>query len=210
MLYFNSLPQIIMPDQNGNPIILTNLLTRAKLLDELKNNPMLFYKYNIQEGDTPEIIADKYYDDSNRFWLVTYANEIMDPLWDWPLSQNQFIDYIENKYADAATEAGKTPFEYVTTEIHSYQKIVETLDSETQSTNINTVTVDQETYNSLVPNSQTYTLPNNSTCTITTDKRAITIYDYEYQLNENKREIRLLNSTYANQMEQVFQEVMSK
>lgn len=210
MLYFNSLPQILTPDQNGNPIVLTNLLTRAKLLEELQNNPMLFYKYTIQEGDTPEIIADKYYSDPNRFWIVLYSNEIMDPLWDWPLSQQQFLQYIDSKYAEQANTAGKTPYEYVTTEVYSYEKIVDTKDDYSQVVTTNTVTIDETTYNSLVPSQVTYTLPNGSTCTITTDKKTVTIYDHEYDLNENKREIKLLNSDYANQMEQVFQKVMSK
>lgn len=212
MLYFNTLPQILTPDENGNAIILTNLLTRAKLLEELKNNPMLFYTYVIQDGDTPEIIADKYYDDPNRFWIVLYANEILDPLWDWPLPQQQFLNYIDSKYKTVAEEEGKTPFEYVTTTVHSYQKIIETTDSVTSETTTNYVSVDETTYNSIVTGTQTYSFPapNTNTCTITITKRIIYIYDYEYELNESKRKIKLLNTIYANQMEQTFKEVMSK
>jgi len=62
MLYFNTLPKIFTPDQNGNYILMTNILTRAKLVEKLQNNPMLFYKYTIQDGDTPEILAEKYYE----------------------------------------------------------------------------------------------------------------------------------------------------
>jgi hypothetical protein len=61
MLYFNTLPKVLTPDQNGNYILMTNILSRASLIEELQDNPMLFYKYNIQDGDTPEIIAEKYY-----------------------------------------------------------------------------------------------------------------------------------------------------
>lgn len=210
MLYFNSLPQIFTPDENGNPIVLTNLLTRAKLLDELKNNPMLFYKYTIQEGDTPEIIADKYYDDTNRFWMVLYSNELLDPLWDWPLTQQEFLKFIEGKYSEKAQLENKTTYEYVISTIHSYEKIIETIDSVTSTTTKNIVSIDSATYNSLTPSTQTYNLSDGNSCTINIDKRTVTIYDYEYELNESKREIRLLNSVYANQMEQTFREVMSK
>ena len=78
MLYFDTLPKIITPDQNGQPILLTNIMVRAKLLEELENNPMLFYQYSIQDGDTPEIIADKYYNDSYRYWIILYSNKVGD------------------------------------------------------------------------------------------------------------------------------------
>ena len=59
MLYFDSLPKISVRDENGYPIALTNIMTRARLVEEFENNPMLFYQYIVQEGDTPEIVADK-------------------------------------------------------------------------------------------------------------------------------------------------------
>lgn len=209
MLYFNSLPQVITPDENGNPLILTNLLTRARLMDELQNNPMLFYKYTVQDSDTPEIIADKYYDDPNRFWLVLYANEIMDPLWSWPLPQQKFLDFIDSKYKEVAEIENKTPFEYTNTTIQSYQKIVETTDSETSTTTVKNVPISLTEYNSLVPSTNAYNLPNGYTCTINISKKAVTIYEYEYELNDSKRYIKLINATYASRMEQVFKEVMS-
>ena len=79
MLYFNTLPKVITPDQNGNYILMTNILTRATLIEELQNNPMLFYTYNIQDGDTPEIIAEKYYNETyNPAPYQHKANEFKD------------------------------------------------------------------------------------------------------------------------------------
>ncbi len=210
MLYFNTLPKILTTDQNGNLLLMTNILTRAKLLDELQNNPMLFYTYSIQDGDTPEIIADKYYDNPNRFWLVTYANQILDPVWDWPLEYQQFLEFIDSKYQEAATLAGKTPFEYTNTTIYSYEKITDIKNIENQVTTRNVTTIDEETYNSLQPSENTYTLPNLDSCIITITKRQVTIYDYEYELNESRRNIKILNSNYAGQMEDSLYKVMNK
>ena len=95
MLYFDTLPKIITADQNGNFIVLTNLLVRAKLLDELQNNPMLFYTYSIQDGDTPEIVADKYYGDPFAFWIILYSNQILDPIWNWPLTYQEFLNFLD-------------------------------------------------------------------------------------------------------------------
>ena len=105
MLYFNSMPKILTPDVNGDGILLTNLMTRSELIPSLLNNPMMFYKYDIQDGDTPEIVADKYYGDSYRYWIVLYANQILDPQWNWPLNNQQFDAYLTKKYSSAANNS---------------------------------------------------------------------------------------------------------
>jgi hypothetical protein len=208
MLYFDTLPKTITTDQNGTYIILTNLLTRAKLLDELQNNPMLFYTYSIQDGDTPEIVADKYYNDPFAFWIVLYSNQILDPIWNWPLTYLEFLQYIDSKYATESADADMTPFEYTNTTVKSYQKITRTTDNLSQIENVEYVTLTQSDYNSLTPSTETYTLPSGSTCIVSIEKTYTTIYDYEYNLNETRRDIKLLNSTYLRQMEKTFTQVM--
>ena len=78
MKYFQTFPQIASNDYNGNSITLTNLMVRSELIPSLARNPALFYSYDIQDGDTPEIIAEKYYGDPYRYWIVLYGNQIMD------------------------------------------------------------------------------------------------------------------------------------
>lgn len=208
MLYFETLPKVITTDQNGNYILMTNLLTRAKLQEELQNNPMLFYTYAIQDGDTPEIIADKYYNDPFSYWVIMYSNQLLDPIWSWPLSYQQFLEFIDSKYAVEAEAEDKTPFEYVNTTVYAYQKITETTDGLTGNVNKQTTTISLEEYNSLVPSTQTVSLPNGTTCTIKIDKTLITIYDYEFNLNEEKRNIKILNGVYLKQFEKAFFDVM--
>lgn len=209
MLYFDTLPKIITPDQNGQAIVLTNLMVRAKLLEDFENNPMLFYQYSIQDGDTPEIIADKYYDDSYRYWLVLYSNKILDPLWDWPLDNLTFLSYIDKKYAAEAEDANQTPFEYTNTTVYAYQKITKTIDLETSLENIVYTALNQTQYNALSPSTNTYTIPNSPSCSVEISKRIVTIFDHEYEMNENKRVIKLLNNFYVTEFERAFAEAMS-
>ena len=77
MKYFNSLPSVINKDSNNNLYLLKNILIRTKLLSQISRNPMIFYKYTIQEQDTPESIAHKYYGDVYRYWIVLISNEII-------------------------------------------------------------------------------------------------------------------------------------
>lgn len=209
MFYFNSLPKIITSDQNGNPLILTNILTRAKLLEDLQNNPMLFYQYSIQDGDTPEIIADKYYGDPYRYWIVLYSNQILDPMWQWPLTQQQFDAYIDSKYATQADDADQTPFEYAQTNIYEYQKITSTKDLTTDTETIHYTPVTEEEYNSITPDSNTYTFEDGSSTKITIDKRVVTVYDHEYELNESRRQIKVMNELYVPSMESQFTKLMA-
>jgi hypothetical protein len=209
MLYFNTLPKIFTPDQNGTYILLTNILTRAKLVEKLQDNPMLFYTYSIQDGDTPEILAEKYYDDPFRYWIILYANQIMDPLWGWPLPYQQFLSFIDSKYADDAVAAGKTPFEYTNTTVQEYQKITTTIDNYSETTTTQITSVDFTTYSAINASETTYSIPNGSTCTVKISKNLVTLFDYEFNLNEAKREIKIMDSKYAGQMEEQFKALMS-
>lgn len=208
MKYFETLPSVVSIDQNNNYYSLKNLVTRTELVDKLKDNVNLFYEYSIQDSDTPEIVAHKYYSDQNRFWMVLMANNIFDPEWDWPLSTNEFTDYINDKYAADAAEAELDVISYTTSTIHHYEKLISTLDSETLYQTIKSVIVDVETYNDIVESTQVKTLPNGATVTYTVSKKPVYIYDYENELNESKRNIKLIKSQYAADMERQLKKVM--
>ena len=89
MQYFSTLPKIVYIDKDQTSRVYTNLMSRADIIPSLLDNPLVFYTYDIQDEDTPEIVASKYYGDVNRHWLVLYANQILDPQWQWPLTSQQ-------------------------------------------------------------------------------------------------------------------------
>jgi hypothetical protein len=86
----------------------TNIISRFGFEKELKNNSSAFYKYSVKDSDTPEIIASKFYDNSERHWIVLLFNDIIDPQYDWPLNNNTLISFIDNKYT-ANGAANTTP-----------------------------------------------------------------------------------------------------
>ena len=57
MKYFELFPKVITNDVNGTSLIATNLMARVNILPELQNNPLLFYAYDMQDGDKPDTIA---------------------------------------------------------------------------------------------------------------------------------------------------------
>ena len=54
-----------------------SLKTRP-LKDNVKENILGFDYYDVKDGETPEMIAHKYYGDVNLHWIVLIANDIID------------------------------------------------------------------------------------------------------------------------------------
>jgi len=209
MLYFDTFPLVIASDYKKNAILLTNLMARVEIIPSLLRNPLLFYSYDLKESDRPDIIAHKYYDDSNKYWMVLYANKIIDPLYDWPLTSQQFDAYLKNKYSQAAGGDAYV-LTYTTSTVQEYRKTITTYDSTSLETTTKTVVVDLTTYNSITAASTTKTFSSGASVTRTISKSAVSIYDYEIELNEAKQNIKLINSSYSNQLENDLKTLMAQ
>ena len=199
MKYFETLPKIVQTE-NFSAQLMTNIMARASVIPSLLSNPLVYYEYDVQDGDTPEIVAQKYYGDSYAYWVVLYTNQMTDPQWDWPLSYNNFNSYIEEKYTNNSINAYST--------VHHYEKITTQVDLATNTTTTNKLIIDEDTYNSLTETSNTYSLPTGNVF-VTITKNAVSIYDYELDLNESKRSIKILNRAYLNQIQDEFKALMS-
>jgi hypothetical protein len=209
MLYFDTFPLVIASDYKKNAILLTNLMARVQIIPSLLRNPLLFYSYDLKESDRPDIIAHKYYDDSNKYWMVLYANKIMDSLYDWPLTSQQFDAYLKNKYS-AAAGGDAFVLTYTTSTVQEYRKTITTYDSTSLQTTTKTVVVDLTTYNSITTGSITQTFSSGAFVTRTISKTPVSIYDYEMELNEAKQNIKLINSSYSNQLENDLKTLMAQ
>jgi hypothetical protein len=196
MYYFDSLPKLITVDPDGSTVM-TNIMARASIIPTIFKNPLLYYTYDVQDGDTPEIVAHKYYGSTYDYWVLLYTNEMMDPQWSWPLSTKNFDTYIAEKY---------TTFDPYTT-THHYEKIITQSDSVTNTTTENVINIDVDTYNSLVETTNTYSLPTGYV-TVEITKRAVSYYNYEMNLNESKRTIRILNKIYLSQFQDELKRLM--
>ena len=119
-----------------------------------------------------------------------------------------FLNFINEKYATEAAAANQTPFEYTNTTVYAYQKITKTTNLETLTENVVYTNLTQAQYNSLSETTNTYTIPNSPSCKVEITKRILTIFDYEYELNESKRIIKVLNETFVADFERAFEEAM--
>ena len=99
MSYFDMFPQLFYDSKgDGKYTIMTNLLARVKLIDDAKLNIVDFDYYNVKDGETPEMIAHKYYGDINLHWTILTVNDVIDYYEDWPMSVQRFEEFIKDKY----------------------------------------------------------------------------------------------------------------
>ena len=100
-MYFDNFP-VIPYDSVGKGYFkdVTNLLRRVGVRAKVKTNTMLFDTYDVKEGETPESIADKLYDDPELHWVILLVNNIADRYHQWPMNTPQFQSYVTEKYAN--------------------------------------------------------------------------------------------------------------
>ena len=98
-MYFNTFPTIPYDSAGtGELKTVTNLLRRVALRNKARTDRLLFDTYDVKNGETPESIAFKLYGDSELHWIVMMINDITDRFHDWPMQENQFNAYLNDKY----------------------------------------------------------------------------------------------------------------
>ena len=99
MSYFMQFP-LMAYDVKGDKSykMLPDILRRVKLRANIRSGLFEFDNYDVKEGETPEIIAYKWFGDSEFHWVVLMTNNITDRYYQWPLSQPQFQVHLEDKY----------------------------------------------------------------------------------------------------------------
>ena len=100
-MYFINFPVIPYDSVgNGNFKVVTNLLKRVAVRSKVKTNTALYDTYDIKEGETPEMLADVLYNDSELHWTILLLNDITDRYHQWPKNTNQFLAYVNDKYSN--------------------------------------------------------------------------------------------------------------
>lgn len=102
-MYFRKFPDIYYQyDINGKPTlkIVSDITTNVRFRKEILDNVTLYDSYDVQDGETPEIVAAKLYGSTEYHWVVMLANDVHDYLEDWPLDSRTLDLYIQDKYED--------------------------------------------------------------------------------------------------------------
>jgi len=174
--YFSYFPKIQQDLTDiGQTILVTNILRRFKVKSSVKDQLGVYYNYNVQAGERPDTIAERYYGDSAYAWVVLLYNDITDPIFGWALFNKDLEDYIKGKYGSIAAAQST---------VHEYRRILNTKQTKVDGSIINEryVVVDKDTYDTLGG----------------VDKVSVSKWDWELEQNEKKRRIKILHEKYLN------------
>ena len=98
-MYFDNFPTIVYDSENEGVFKdVKNLLRRVAIRAKVKSNTLLYDTYDVKNGETPESIAFKLYDDPELHWVIMLVNDITDRYHDWPMTEAQFLQFIQDKY----------------------------------------------------------------------------------------------------------------
>ena len=169
MAYFEKFPlyQYDLEDTQ-NQVLITDILRRVNLKSNVAANTLVFDEYNVQDGEQPDIVARKYYGDSELHWIIVTVNNITSR-YDWPLDQVALSEFVNDKYDNPNG-------------IHHYE--------------INATSGD--TTKKLIVASDT------------DGATAITNYEHEETLNDNKRRIRILDRAYVSKFTDEFRNLIRR
>jgi hypothetical protein len=219
MTYFREVSDLLYQSQQTNRnssydyARVKNLFRRAKIRDDFFQNATAFTKYKIIGEERPDQVAEKIYGSSEYDWVVLISNNILNTRTEWPLSDAEFSNYLERKYTEAELASahhyettlvtdsmGKmiVPAGKIVDPNFTVTYIDEGLSIE-QSVNINYVFSSTTTkfdsvdikFDSAITETQTI-----GTMVTKTPVKMVSIYEYEIQQNDKKRNIYLLRPRY--------------
>ncbi len=203
--FYDLFPRIqydIAGDGTNKIDTIVDISLRLGVVSDIKNNSMSYYEYIIREGDTPENLADRVYGSAEYHWIILLMNDIINPLFDWPLSSDAFNQYITNSYGSIATAK---------TRVHHYEKIIKRTDRNTSNYNQIILEIDETTYNDLPEYSlETETLNSGKSIDVEISTQIIYCYDWENDRNEEKRTIKLVKKEYIPQILGEFAALLSR
>ena len=189
--YFRNIPNLEyvnrLPDSHSSSeyIEVKNLFKRGKIRNDIFQNVTYFTKYSIQGDDRPDNVAFQIYQDSKLDWVVLLSNNIINIQDEWPLTHQSFENYLLNKYENEQNIHG----------IHHYE-------SKEIKNSVGSIILKKgiqvPQYFSIKffdANLGTYTEVGGAGDLITSE---VTNYEYEVNLQDEKRNIYLLKQNYLN------------
>jgi hypothetical protein len=101
-MYFKKFPSFLYDFKYEDGSIKTQAVTditkNIRLKKEILSNVTLYDEYYMSDGETAEIIAEKFYGNPEYHWVVMLANDKIDWLADFPLTETEIAKHISTTY----------------------------------------------------------------------------------------------------------------
>lgn len=100
-MYFRDFPSFLYDfkmDGKSKTAIVKDITRNVRVKRDILANVTLYDEYDIVDGETPEILAERFYGTPEYHWIVMLTNDKFDYLSDFPLQETYLQRHIENKY----------------------------------------------------------------------------------------------------------------
>ena len=164
-----------------------NIFKRAILRDDIFNAPVQFTKYSVIGDERPDQVANQFYNDAALDWVVLTTNNIIHLRDEWPMGNQDFLTYLNEKYSDEELS-----------NIHHYEtKLIRTANGKLiQPAGLT------------VPENHSITFLDNGVLRTESSLTSFTFLEHETNLNDAKRNINILRPQYLNLFLEDFEEIM--
>ena len=183
-MLFKALPNLYYNVQSSpvdvKLLAVKNIFRRAEILKEFKTSVTIFDEFLVNNGEKPEVIANRIYQNPFYAWTLFIANDIINYYEQWPRSSRQLAEYVESKYDNP--QATK---HYVTTEVKQGNNIIVPAGK-------------------VVPQNYSVSYFNGTTTVTANPTVSITNYQFEEQLNSKKERIQVIRPSMIEQFVEVY------
>jgi len=110
MSFFSQFPKINYDyNRRGSMQNIVDLFRSARPQGNFIDNPSLYKKYNIQNGDRPDVVSYKLYGTTQYYWTFFVINDFLhDGIAAWPMSQEDLREYLNQHYSGQVIETRPT------------------------------------------------------------------------------------------------------
>ena len=168
-----------------------NFFKKGKIREDLFQDLTVFEKYNVKGDDRPDNVANEIYGDPNLDWVVLLSNNIVNIYNEWPLNQQAFENYVLDKYGTVAK----------LDEIHHYES--------NEVKDMSGIIIFPKGVRVSAGQSVSYYEPlNDESITVNPVSKAVTNFEHELKVNDDKRRIFLIKPLYLNVVFDDLEEMM--
>ena len=191
--YFKKVPNLDYPslvnDRNSAYDFQTvkNLFKRVVMRVDIFNEITAFTKYSVEGDERPDQVAAGFYGDSALDWVILTTNNIIHVRDEWPMSQQDFSNYLDGKYTEVELS-----------NIHHYETEV-LRDSRGRL-------IQPEGLR--VPEGHSVTFLDRGVLRTESKLKSFTFLQHETDMNDKKRDINILRQEYLSLFLEDVEEIM--
>jgi len=213
-MFFDSQPNFLYPDfkEKDNYKLSKNLFRRVRARDSFNAIYSSSVPYTINPGQSPDQVSYNEYKNPNYYWAILLLNNITDVRSEWPIAPDELEEYVNNKYGDKIDDIRHWETDRITdTELGIVLEqgtIIEYYQGTTAQKATNYLPDWSFTYyTTSTTNGITTQVVN--TVTASQGLTAVTNREYEYQLNESKRDIIIPRKKYLSLLEEELETLLA-